>query len=281
MMSSGWPIRQKSPSQHLYEEQHSPTSFPLRLQASPYSSAAKTADALPRQRYDMSRNQECGLFDAIDAKLKWSVFSKKRFLPKNEFEALLTESNIKEALHKAAPGAYDHSLVEYITKHARKTFATLVWEDKVQKAINLDTYGFRDDYLPINIEEKDVTSLNGISGITDPLSWFYDWSQREISKFRDAQWLFMPFDFANKSAMEDLHRDCPLPFLTCDSKGEGGSFSLLHQATIHQAHQNVSEVRISSSNLFIHAHMYRTILSSQSSNYAIRLLELLKVSSQL
>ena len=228
----------------MYEEHHFPTALTSRPKASPYNFAVQTADALPRQRYNMSRNQKCGLFDAIEAKLAWSAFSRKKFLPQNEFEALLTESNVQEELQKAAPGAYDDSLAEYITKHARKTFATLVCEDKVLKAFNLEAFGFRDDYLPIDIEGEHVTSLNGISGNSNAWNWFCDWSRREISKFRDAQWTFLPFVFSDDSTMEELHRDCPLPFLTSDSMGEGGSFSFLHKATIHHAHQRVSSVSI-------------------------------------
>ncbi|KAG9188484.1 hypothetical protein G6011_02407 [Alternaria panax] len=188
----------------------------------------------------MSGNQECGLANAIEAKLAFSVFSKKNFLPRNEFDALLTENNIKEALDKAAPGGFDQSLVEYITKRARKTFATLVWGDNVQRAVDLEVFGFHDDYLPIDIEGTHLTSLNGLSGNSDAWNWFRSWKQREISRFRHEQWIFLPFIFANDSTMEELHRDYCLPFIKYKRESEEGSFSVLYKATIHHAHQKVS-----------------------------------------
>ncbi|KAI4957405.1 hypothetical protein J4E86_004543 [Alternaria arbusti] len=189
---------------------------------------------------DMGRNQECGLYDAIVDRFTYSEFSQKDFLPQNDFESLITEHTIKEELDKAAFGEYDSSLVKYITKHARKTFATLVYGDAVRRAINLERFEFGDRYLPIALEGPRLISLNGFARDSSAWKWFNKWRTQEKHFFCKEQWVFLPQIFRNDSTMENLHRDCRLPFIACESQGEGGSFSLLHKATIHRAHQTVS-----------------------------------------
>jgi hypothetical protein len=218
----------------------------------------------------MGSNQERGLYDAISETLAYSVFSQKYFLPHDDFETLVTETAIKEELDKAMKGEYSPSLVEYIATHARKTFATLVVQDKVLKAANLEKFRFDDKYLPIAVEGSCLTSLNGFSRDSSAWKWFYRWKKQEKDGFCEKQWIFLSQIFRSDSTMEDLHQDCRLPFITCDSKSEGGSFSLLHKATIHHAHQTVSAVSISILKFQDLANFNRATSSSRSKNYEIR-----------
>ena len=194
----------------------------------------------------MAPNQQRGLYDAIFEKLVRSEFSQKSFLPQDDFEKLITENTIKEELDKVF-GTLDSSLAKYIAKKAPRTFATLVIQDKVLKAMNLEKSKFNDDYLPIANEDSVLTSLNGLSRDGHAWKWFNSWRTQEKNDFCERQWTFLSPTFESNSMMEVLHRDCRLPFITCDSKREGGSFSFVHKATIHHAHHKISSVSSSSS----------------------------------
>jgi hypothetical protein len=263
----------------MYEQPYS-AELTLSSYVSVYDPKTNSTDNLPFQRSDddMSRSQERGLYDAIVEKLVYSEFSQKDFLPQDDFETLLTEKTVKDELDKAAFGSFDSSLVKYITKHARKTFATLVYGDAVHRAVNLERLEFGDKYLPIALEGSHPTSLNGFARDSEAWKWFHKWKTQEKHFFCKEQWIFLPPIFTNDSTMETLHRDCRLPFIACKSKGEGGSFSLLHKATIHHAHQTVSSVSMSILQPHHLANLDRTISSSPSKNYATRKLEPIKVS---
>ena len=194
----------------------------------------------------MASNQQRGLYDAIFEKLVRSEFSQKPFLPQDDLETLITEDTVKEELDNAL-GTVDSSLVKYIAKHARKIFATLVIQDKVMKAANLERSGFNDDYLPIANEESGLTSLSGLSRDRHAWKWFKGWTTQERNDFCEKQWTFLSPIFESNSTMEVLHRDCRLPFITHDSKSGAGSFSFVHKATIHHAHHKISSVSSSSS----------------------------------
>jgi hypothetical protein len=237
-MSSEYPINEKSPSAATHDHQHSLPLSNLQPQTSRYDSASPSADS----EEDMGPKQERGLYDAISEALAYSEFSQKYFLPQDKFETLVTEAAIKEELAKATQADLSPSLAGYIATHARKTFATLVIQDKVLKAFTLEEFGFDDKYLPIAVEGSRPTSLNGLT--RDPLvwRWFRGWKTQEKDCFCEKQWLFLSHIFKSDSMMEDLHQHCRLPFITCDLKSEGGSFSLLHKATIHRAHQIIESV---------------------------------------
>ncbi|KAI4684693.1 uncharacterized protein J4E88_004134 [Alternaria novae-zelandiae] len=210
-------------------------SLPLRQQPDPYDNEPPS----PPSEDDMAPNQQRGLYDAIFIKLVRSEFSKQDFLPEDDFETLITEDTVKEELDNTLE-AFDPSLVKYIAKHARKTFATLVIQGKVHKAVNLEKSKFNDDYLPIANEESGLTSLNGLSRDRHAWRWFKSWWTQERNEFCEKQWTFLSPIFESNSMMEVLHRDCRLPFITCDSKIDEGSFSFVHKGTIHHAHHKIS-----------------------------------------
>jgi len=218
------------------EGQGNMLSLPIQPQR-PYDLETMASDS----EDDMAPNQVRGLYDTIFEKLVRSEFSKKDFLPQDDFEMIITKSTIKEELEEAL-GTFDSSLVEYIAKNARKTFATLVIQDKVSKAANLEKAKFNDDYLPISNEKSRLTSLNGLSKDRHAWKWFKSWRTQERDDFCEKQWTFLSPIFESNSMMEVLHQDCRLPFIACESQGEGGSFSLLHKAIIHHAHQTVTSV---------------------------------------
>jgi len=224
----------------LNAQQHSLPSLPFPPQDNSYNVETMRSQS----EISTSPLQEKGLYDAIVEHLTYSEFSQKDFLPQDDFESLITEHTVKEELEKAAFGQYDSSLVKYITKHARKTFATLVYGDAVRRAISLERFEFGDKYLPIALEGPSPVSLNGLARDSDAWKWFNKWRTQEKHFFCKEQWVFLPQIFRNDSTMENLHRDCRLPFIACESQGEGGRFSSLHKATIHHAHQTVSSVSI-------------------------------------
>ncbi|KAI4953730.1 hypothetical protein J4E91_002578 [Alternaria rosae] len=143
---------------------------------------------------DMGRSQERGLYDAIVERLVYSEFSQKDFLPQDDFRLLITEDAIEEELDRAVSGKYDSSLVKYIAKHARKTFATLVYRDAVHRAINLEKFGFGDKYLPIALDGSCLTSLNGFARDSHAWKWFSKWRTQEKHSFCKGQWVFLPQD---------------------------------------------------------------------------------------
>jgi len=225
----------------MSEQQQSLPSLPLRSQQDPND----VEPISPGWDDDMAPNQQPGLYDAIYEKLVRSEFSRAKFLPQDDFDELLTENAIKEELDKYTPGCARRSLIEYIWKYARKTFAILVIQAKVQKAVHLETTTFKDEYLPIANEDSCLTSLSGVSKDLPGWRWFHNWTKQEKNDFCDQQWLYLAPVFGDDSMMEELHPDCRLPFLTSQSKGEGGSFSFLHKATIHHAHHAVNSVSMS------------------------------------
>jgi hypothetical protein len=182
------------------------------------------------------------LAGAIEDKLVKSAFSKQKFLPQNDFKNLVTRQVIKLELQEVGIEQPRHGLVEYIAEHAPKTFAALAYCGLVSKADILPSSGFDDSYLPVARDGKCITSLSGLPWDHPALQWFRDWGEQGMRDFCEKQWLFLPKVFTSDSIMEDLHPDCRLPLLTYTSEGAGGSFSFLHKATIHSAHQTMIEV---------------------------------------
>jgi len=235
--SNATPTNDQAPRSAMPAEQQS---LPLRQQPDSYDNEPPS----PSSEVDMAPNQQRGLYDAIFERLVRSQFSKQDFLPEDDFETLVTEDTIKEELDKAL-GAFDPSLAEYIAKNARKSFATLVIQGKVHMAVNLERLKFNDDYLPIANEESGLSSLNGLSRDRYAWKWFKSWTTQERNDFCEKQWTFLSPIFESNSRMEVLHRDCRLPFITCDPRIERGSFCFVHKATVHHAHHTIGLVRIS------------------------------------
>ena len=250
-------------------------SLPLRPQSGPYGIETTSSGS----EDDMAPNQQRGLFDAISDKLAYSEFSLKEFLPQDDFEALITETTVKEELDRVALGKFELSLVKYIAEHARKTFAILVYGAAAHRALCLEKFKFGDKYLPIALEGSCLTSLSGFARDSYAWRWFHKWSTQEKSFFCKEQWIFLPQSFTDDSTMEVLHRDCRLPFITCEFKSEGGSFSFVHKATIHHAHHTIGPVSIALFNLYDFANLNRRTSSSRSKNYARRKLGLTEENS--
>jgi hypothetical protein len=195
------------------------------------------------------------LAKSVRGKLAKSEFLERKFLPRDVLENLMSEKNIQEALEAEAVDYMDHLDLGYIKEHAPKTFAALVYCNLVKETIPLLGCGFRDIYLPIIRKQEHATSLSGIPRDHPALGAFRTWGEQEITEFCEKQWLFMPKTFTKECVMEDLHEDCPLPLLTCTNEGAGGSFSILHKATIHHAHQDITKVSQLEPSVAIHTNV--------------------------
>ena len=206
----------------------------------------------------------------IEKRLERSAFSKRRFLPQDAFEKLLTRGNIQKELKEN--GIDNEELLDFIVERGRKIFAILVRSSLVKHVSTLQEHLITDRYLPVEQDGSQVTSLSGPSMDDPALDWFRTWrseavssysdssndedlsdeadissddecihggvDKSEIRKFCEAQWLFLSPVFTKESIMEELHQDCPLPFLEYDAK-TGGGYSTLYEGVIHQAHQTV------------------------------------------
>ncbi|KAJ8129636.1 hypothetical protein O1611_g3997 [Lasiodiplodia mahajangana] len=180
------------------------------------------------------------LFTLIEGGLVEGRPDDRRFLPHDTFEELWTGDGTNKLIQSRAKLARCFGwkrvskLIGFVRSSARKVFAILVRSDLAHKVSSLPKYGFMDKHLPVVVEGTDVTSYNLLADDM-PLKWFRDWSPQEKVRFREAQWLFLAPIFVRRSIMEQLHNECPLPFIEFDKKASG-SFSVLYRARIHKRH---------------------------------------------
>ncbi|KAI1457297.1 hypothetical protein F4805DRAFT_457862 [Annulohypoxylon moriforme] len=211
------------------------------------------------------------LYTKIENGLDFCRLSKKRFLPTEVFEGLLTSSRIENILSESKgwrtmvssgkKGMYkwvqrsvysafrqicgrrlskhtsdsSNSDVKYIQEHAPRVFAILVYSRLVKKALTLQKYQFKDKYLPILIESQKATTCHLLAD-NPVLNWFTDWKLSEIVSFQNAQWYFIAPVFTQHSILEQPDNMCPLPFVEYDNAQDGGSFGRIHKARIHSSH---------------------------------------------
>lgn len=221
-------------------------------------------------------------FENLTNELKWSAFSKRKFLPE---DVLIKKSKNQyhiwaELMNHDIPDN-DGDLTNYIVEHAGRTFLTLYFCGDISKAKLLPKYKFTDQHLPIRLQGSEVTSLNGFARDEPALGWFREWKKPpaprpsrpcpfpispdpavsgesavdvqsigtdcdldlgKINLFCENQWRFLAKIFTKERVMEELEAECPLPLLTYTKRG-GGGFSTLYEATIHEAHQrNIFQV---------------------------------------
>ncbi|KAL1609182.1 hypothetical protein SLS59_001546 [Nothophoma quercina] len=194
-------------------------------------------------------DEEWSLEDVIDKRLVTSEFSGHRFLPEDAFGEVIIKGNVEQELKNLEPNAHNDAgctTVQYIMRHARKTFAILVLCNLVNHATTLETYGFKDDYLPIEqADNRQVRSLSGYPVDDRALGWFGSWKKLasrvprlQIAKFCENQWTVLCHVFSATNTIEELRKACVLPLTTYKTRG-GGGHSTLHKASIHHAHQSI------------------------------------------
>lgn len=187
------------------------------------------------------------LSDLIEERLVKSQFSsQKPFLPAKAFAELVTRGNIERELERWGVEDHDGGLAKYISSYASRTFAILACCGLVDRSGDLVKFEFRDSRLPIERAEGGergdarVRSARFLGRDDPTLEWFRSWENWHIKNFCTQQWSFLSIVFTDAHTMEDLHADCPLPFLKFEGRSTGGSFSLLYKATIHPDHQCTS-----------------------------------------
>jgi serine/threonine protein kinase len=188
------------------------------------------------------------IFTRMVKGLENSEFSRRKFLPHDTFDKLLTRGVVEEEMHKVNCECKSVFL-DFVMNHSRKVFAILVYSGHVKRASNLLKYKFMDKHLPVLREDNRVTSFNLLADDV-ALEWFRSWTEgggqtaqnlsQDLVAFDNAQWTFLAPVFTKQSIMEQPHDLCPLPFLKYEMGG-GGSFSSLYKGRIHKAHTECAD----------------------------------------
>ncbi|KAF8847385.1 hypothetical protein BDZ45DRAFT_754949 [Acephala macrosclerotiorum] len=208
---------------------------------------------------ELIMNDYC-LCDQIYDKLIVNIH-RQYFLPKGDFDGLMTQGNIKLELSRSGclEGLDPENIIElvnFILSQARKCFATLVFIEKIHEIKTFYQNGLTDKYLPVtfsfpigaNGPGKCVAeSLNKVYGQpgTSPVesSFAYPslWNRNKLQLFQGKQWLFLAPVFKEACWKYVFPDECPLPFLTPEGTPTNQVvketlFSLVHQTFIHFDH---------------------------------------------
>lgn len=173
------------------------------------------------------------LHDQISDKLIMNIH-RQYFLPKGDFDGLMTEGNIKLELSRSGclEGLDQESIIElvnFILSRARKCFATLVFTEKIHEIKTFYQNGLTDEHLPVIFTFSNgisgngkcvAESLNRVDGQpgTSPVesSFAYPslWNRNKLQLFQEKQRLFQAPEFNEACWKYEFADECPLPFLT-------------------------------------------------------------------
>ncbi|KAI0195827.1 hypothetical protein EV127DRAFT_331665 [Xylaria flabelliformis] len=166
-----------------------------------------------------------------------STFSNSHFLPIGTLHRLLTDNEIENQMRRAGLRC-PNGLVKFVSNHAKRVFAILVYARLLKYASTLFEYKFENKHLPILCTHVGVRSVNLLAD-HKALGWFAAWDDPDdVYRFEQNQWFFLAPEFAENSLMEQPHDECPLPVITSGyvSAFDAGSFNILHKGKLLEDH---------------------------------------------
>ncbi|KAI8952463.1 hypothetical protein F4801DRAFT_599888 [Xylaria longipes] len=161
------------------------------------------------------------------AKSKYCNGSEEKYLPEGCLDDLITEATIRKELSQGA--AFLQSLeneqqfIKAINQRAKKVFATAVLTKLkgviVYNAIN--KFEITDEKLPIEQDDNFISSLG-------------EWDAEQFWKH---QWKFLAPVFVEDTLEYHLETNHILPFMEVGGQQKEGTFGVVSEVAIHEAHQ--------------------------------------------
>ncbi|KAL6835734.1 hypothetical protein J3E69DRAFT_352248 [Trichoderma sp. SZMC 28015] len=125
-------------------------------------------------------------------------------------------------------------LVNYVMTDAKQVFLTLVFSNMVGEINTLYRNGFKDQNLPVVINE-DCQICEW--GTNTPLDCFVGWGMLDSHQFCEKQWFFLIPVFRQDEFDYKFYQDHRLPFLpSTDDRASSGHFGEVKKLQLHTAH---------------------------------------------
>ncbi|KAI0458012.1 hypothetical protein F5B21DRAFT_462574 [Xylaria acuta] len=197
--------------------------------STPIIPATMSTEPIPSINEAVPYTDLCDLICSRLAKSKYCNGVAETYLPEGCLDDLITEATISQQLSQSH--AFLQSLeleeerqfIKIIAQRAKKVFATAVLTkvggDKVYKAIN--KFDITDDKLPID-DAHPFLSLLG---------------QWDSTQFWSHQWKFLVPVFVEDKLLYHLESQHILPFMDVGSQQKEGTFGVVSEVQIHEAHQ--------------------------------------------
>jgi hypothetical protein len=174
-----------------------------------------------------------------------SPIDNKKFVPADSLERAVTIDRVISTFEVAGISPISRTrLAQIVIDKGKRTFATLVFTNKVCEIESLLNEGFTDNMLPVAYEAShDVWTVRSYQPDSDntkaDTTWtsFNLWTKSDIYTFCERQWMFLAPVFRGDQFRYFLHRDIILPFMWASDKRKQSSFSTVYQAKIHISHQ--------------------------------------------
>jgi serine/threonine protein kinase len=164
------------------------------------------------------------------------------FLPLSDLNDKITRDSIKAQLSYGIR-LFHRGLPDNVFLHAKKVFAILVLIEEPCAIKDLIQEGLTDEDLPLSRKgDSDYNVL--VSACGKIFKSFASWDKESrVRDFLDKQWLVQApvLDTTGKHIV--LDPKCALPFQESVAKARGG-FGVVHQGTLHPAHQQGFKVSI-------------------------------------
>lgn len=217
-------------------------------------------DEVPKQQY---------LADTLPRSFAKSTFDtqERKYLPYPSIEKtegtasesiISTDTILREFRREEKFNQYtdddQNSLVSWVSRNARKVFATTIQcqldpRFLLLSMVNFWHHDFTDENLPI---EDPSAYPKGRSRLPKPAA-FHEriWPEFKHSEFFTKQWICLAPVFTSNKYEYDLRSQCILPFERADTGPRGGSFSSVYKVIVHKAHQERhSSCEVSRKSLF-------------------------------
>jgi hypothetical protein len=167
----------------------------------------------------------------------------RRYLPRRKIEDLINQDSVKRELDKI-PEAYKVKfdegqrslLAAWVTKHARKVFATALQCDLEPYHLLLamavfQHQNFTDDRLPLPDHQKKRPPPEVFPAAI--------WAPLKLDNFCDRQWKFLVPIFTKDEYNRDFSEKYIFPFTSDGAVPKDGAFSSVFRVKIHPDHREL------------------------------------------
>jgi hypothetical protein len=237
----------------------------------PLRQGSELSERLEMSTSEDESEEEITLLDILQKQLVLSKFDKTphRFIPEGVLARILTEECILDSMSIRTPNIEDKSIVDFISKKARKLFGISIFCEfepkKLRSAMALFKDGdFDDNQLPVREARANATEtgLSESSASTDSsvaqnyLASFEHsvkpfkrkpriWNDIKWEHFSEYQWRFLAPVFSATTFNHDFSVLHIMPFTKRYSGSDKGSFGQIFQYEIHPDHIDDTLISVS------------------------------------
>lgn len=199
------------------------------------------------------------LGDKFLSHLERSKFGEKQeFLPEGYLDRLFTRQALKDDLFvdKVSFDAEDEKLIDFITRSAKKVFATAYCvlgsggSALLPTMMYFQSIGFSDKALPIENLQTVGRTRDAQREVPFPfnrnrnITLRRTWAPMRIRNFYQSQWMFLAPVFSRGHFHHILSPDVVLPFIWVNNVTKGGRFSKVYEVEIHECHQQLLDAKV-------------------------------------